>query len=94
MATEKTVSTVKPKRPQAAARPGGGDGRIQKISKYLGEVREQLRKANWPTRAELRSQTQVVLGVLVVVGVFIAVWDRILGLLFRGLLSLIGVQHK
>jgi preprotein translocase subunit SecE len=93
MATEKTVSTVKPKRPQVASRPGG-DGFMQKASKYLGEVREQLRKCTWPTRQELRSQTQVVLGVLVVVGVFIFIWDQVLGQIFKGILSLIGVPHK
>lgn len=93
MATEKTVSTVKPKRPQAPAARTGSEGPPNKIAKYLGEVREQLRKTNWPTRSELIAQTQVVLGVLVVVGLFIWVWDTILSAIFRGILSLIGVPH-
>ena len=92
MATEKTVSTVKPKRPQAPAQSGGQPQ--NKVAKYLSEVREQLRKTNWPTRSELIAQTQVVLGVLVVVGVFIAIWDTILAAIFRGLLNLMGVPHR
>ena len=87
MATEKTVSTVKPKPAPSAPAQGSPN----KAAKYLGEVREQLRKTNWPTRAELISQTQVVLGVLVVVGVFIAAWDFVLAAIFRGLLNLMGV---
>lgn len=93
MATEKTVSTVKPKRPQAPAQ-SGGQPQPNKVAKYLSEVREQLRKTNWPTRSELIAQTQVVLGVLVVVGVFIAVWDTILAAVFRGLLNLIGAPQR
>lgn len=93
MATEKTVPTVKPKRPQAPAQ-SGGERAPHKAIKYLSEVREQLRKTNWPTRSELIAQTQVVLGVLVVVGVFIAIWDTILAAVFRGLLNLMGVPHR
>lgn len=94
MATEKTVSTVKPKRPQQApAARTGGEGSPNKAAKYLGEVREQLRKTNWPSRSELIAQTQVVLGVLVVVGVFIFAWDLILSKIVSGLLSLMGVPH-
>lgn len=95
MATEKTVTTVKPKRPQQApAASTGGAGSPNKAAKYLAEVREQLRKTTWPTRSELIAQTQVVLGVLVVVGVFIAAWDKILALIFQGLLNLIGVPQR
>jgi len=95
MATEKTVTTVKPKRPQQApAARTGGEGSPNKAAKYLGEVREQLRKTTWPTRSELIAQTQVVLGVLVVVGVFIYIWDTILAAILRGLLSLIGVPQR
>lgn len=92
MATEKTVSTVKPKRPQApAANPTPGTP--NKAAKYLGEVREQLRKTTWPTRQELIAQTQVVLGVLVVVGVFIFAWDVVLAKVFEGMLAIMGVHH-
>lgn len=94
MATEKTVTTVKPKRPQAPAARPGGEGTPNKAAKYLGEVREQLRKTNWPSRAELIAQTQVVLGVLVVVGLFIFAWDFVLSRIVAGLLSLMGVHHR
>jgi preprotein translocase subunit SecE len=102
MATDKGAATVKPKadriRPTATApirasgAPGGG-GYVQKASKYLTEVRTELRKTNWPTKPDLISQTQVVLGLLVVIGVFITVWDRVLGVLFNVLLAALGAQR-
>lgn len=85
MATEKSVA-VKP-----APRTGGA-GPLQRAQKYLQEVRTELKKTTWPSKQELVAQTQVVLGLLIVVGVFIAVWDFILGQLLRGLFRLLGVH--
>ena len=84
MATEKSVASVKAPRP--------GESPFQRWGKYLGEVRAELKKTTWPTRAEVIAQTKVVLGLLVIVGVFIATWDFILGLIFRVLLRLLGAN--
>jgi preprotein translocase subunit SecE len=101
MATDKSAATVKPSkdakpsqrvRPQSAGQ-SGGDGFGHKTTKYLGEVRTELRKTTWPDKAELIAQTQVVIGLLIVVGVFIAGWDFILGQIFQGILRLLGVAH-
>ncbi len=96
MTTEKSVATVKSNKerpkPQPAARPSG-NGPTQRMGKYLSEVRTELRKTIWPTKPELIAQTQVVLGVLLLLGVFIACWDVVLGYLFRGLLQLMGVRQ-
>jgi preprotein translocase SecE subunit len=86
MATEKSVGAVKP-----VAQPGA-PGPLDKAKKYLGEVQTELKKTTWPTRSELISQTQVVLGLLVVVGVFIFVWDKVLGLLLMGLFKILGIE--
>lgn len=89
MSTEK----IKPAAQPARATPrSGGSGPIPKMTKYLGEVRTELRKTTWPTRQELIAQTQVVLGLLIVVGVFIAAWDTILGALVSGLFRLLGIE--
>ena len=52
-----------------------------------------MKKTTWPTKPELIAQVQVVLGLLVVVGVFIAGWDSILGLVFKGLMAALGVRQ-
>jgi preprotein translocase subunit SecE len=94
--TDKSVATVKPTRPpvrpQAPAR-AGGDGFFGRAAKYLGEVRTELKKTHWPSKPELIAQTQVVIGMLILVGVFIAAWDFILGQVLRLILRLLGVSH-
>ena len=107
MATDKTAVKPKPEdramaadkqprkdrvRPQGAARTAG-PGPVQKATKYLSEVRTELKKTNWPTKAELIVQTQVVIGLLIVVGVFIAAWDFLLGHIFSLILRLLGVPN-
>lgn len=83
-----------PGRGSAAASPGQkGPGFVQKASKYLGEVRTELRKTTWPTKPELVAQTQVVIGLLVVIGVFIFVWDLALTWIFRGIMAALGVPN-
>jgi preprotein translocase subunit SecE len=64
-----------------------------RVAKYLGEVRTELKKTNWPSRAELIAQTQVVFGLLIVVGVFVATWDMLLGFIIGGLLRALGVTR-
>lgn len=100
MATEKSVASVKPSkgpaRPQTPAQTGGPNPIMRawnKAGKYLGEVWSELKKANWPSREELKAQTQVVLSLLLFLGVFMWAWDSILGLVFKGLLRLMGVEQ-
>ena len=84
--------TTEKRKPIAVARPSG-NGLFQRMGKYFSEVRTELRKTLWPTKPELIAQTQVVLGVLLLLGVFIACWDMILGQIFKVLLQLMGVKQ-
>lgn len=101
MATDRSAATVKPAKdrvkpaaaPVRAGGAGAGSGAGARAKKYLQEVMTELRKTTWPTKQELISQTQVVLGLLVVIGVFISAWDAILGLIFKGILAMLGVRH-
>lgn len=68
--------------------------RWRRITTYLGEVRTELRKATWPGKQELIAQTQVVLGLLVVIGVFIFTWDSILGQIMRLVEKALGIGGK
>ena len=86
-------STKEAKTVATPARAGGnppGPGRaprraptVSSMSEYLQGVREELRKAQWPTRAELIRLTQVVLAVIAVVAAFVGGLDAILGWLTR-----------
>ena len=76
-----------PQAPDSAATRGW-----KKASRYLGEVRTELRKATWPNRAELIAQTQVVLGLLAVVGIFIFAWDQVLGQIMHLVERALGIS--
>ena len=102
MATEKIAPTVKPSkspakppapRPQTPARPAG-EGARKRLTKYLGEVQVELKKTTWPTRAEVISQTKLVIALLIAVGTFMWAWDSILAVIFTLLRQLLGVPHQ
>lgn len=48
------------------------------FGEYLRGVREELRKATWPTRPELIRLTQVVLAVIAIVAVYVGALDAVL----------------
>jgi len=54
----------------APAAPSG-----QGLLQYLRDVRMELKKAEWPTRAELIRLTEIVLILIVVVAVYCGVLD-------------------
>ena len=53
------------------------------IIEYLRGVREELRKATWPTRAELIRLTQIVLAVIAIVAVYVGALDAVLSWITR-----------
>ena len=42
---------------------------------FFGEMIEELKKATWPTKAELRDSTVVVVAAAVILGVFTSISD-------------------
>ncbi|HHY98687.1 MAG TPA: preprotein translocase subunit SecE [Firmicutes bacterium] len=48
---------------------------IERIQKYLREVRAELRKVTWPNRKQLGSYTAVVLVTVLVVAGFVGLID-------------------
>ncbi len=57
-----------------------------KMTKFLREVRAEMRKVAWPNRKELIAYTSVVLVTVVIVSVYIGVVDVVLS----ELLNLLG----
>jgi len=92
--TEKQELTIKPKkdRPRAnvPAPSASRDNSFSRVSRYLREVQVELRKTTWPSKQELIASTQVVLGLLAVVGVYIFVVDVLVTQFFK--LSHLGPQ--
>lgn len=85
--TENNDAKIKPKKDKAravaVARPAPRDNVVTRVTHYLREVQTELKKTNWPSKAELIASTQVVIGLLVVVGVYVFLVDTILTFLFN-----------
>ncbi len=65
-----------PAGPAAAVRTPRGN---LDLVEYLKGVRSELKKAEWPSRAELTRLTQVVLGVIFITAVYVGALDAALG---------------
>lgn len=61
-----------------------------KLKTYLREVWQEMGKITWPTRAELKESTLVVIVASVLVTVFIWVIDKIVGGAVDGITRLMG----
>jgi len=59
-----------------------------KIGKFAGQVKTEMRKVSWPSRAELVSSTMVVIVSTLMLAVFIGFCDliisRVVNVLIRG----------
>ncbi|MBM4235397.1 MAG: preprotein translocase subunit SecE [Firmicutes bacterium] len=58
---------------------------FKRISKYIGEVRGELKKVNWPTRREFSVFTGIVLSAVLVIGAFFWLLDT----MFLAILQLV-----
>jgi preprotein translocase subunit SecE len=61
-----------------------------RAAKWLKEMKSELKKVQWPTRKQTVNNTLIVIACVVVVGVFIWVFDFIAGNAIELLLSLLG----
>lgn len=67
-------SVAKPVRVEA---PGRVRATVGRVATYLREVRVELNRVDWPTRVELMRMSLVVLIVLLVVAVYLGLFDYI-----------------
>jgi preprotein translocase SecE subunit len=72
------VKMAGPARPAPVKKAGG----FNKAGKYLQEVQAELKKTTWPDRPKLIASTKVVLGAVIVTGIYLYVIDIVLTFLF------------
>jgi preprotein translocase subunit SecE len=63
---------------------------MQGITDYVRDVRIEMTKVSWPTAAELRESTMVVIVMVAIMMVFIFIVDRGLTYAFEALVRLVG----
>ena len=59
------------------------------ISKWFREMKSELKKVQWPTRKQTINNTLIVIACVIVVGVFIWIFDYIAGSAIDVLLTLL-----
>lgn len=68
--------------------PGVG----KRIARFFRELRSELKKVSWPTRADTLKKTGIVIVCVIVVGIIVWIFDGIASSVIDALLSLFG-QH-
>ena len=48
---------------------------INKLKKFIGEVKVELKKVAWPDKDELTGATSVVIVTVLLLAIYIGIWD-------------------
>ena len=77
-ASKQPVKAVKGDGAKKGAQKGDKPGLIAKARGYFKNVRSELKRVVWPTKADLVKYTGAVLGMLVFFGLLIAIVDAVI----------------
>ena len=61
----------------------------KRISRWFREMKSELKKVVWTSKSQMINNVLVVLACVLVVGVFIWIFDAIAGLVVNGIITLI-----
>ena len=84
----KESKSAQPKKDKAKAdkKPGLG----KRLARFFRELKAELKKVAWPTRAETMRNTGIVIVCVIIVGIIVWVFDGLATALINALLSLFG----
>ncbi len=68
---EKAVQAKKEKKTDKNAKPGF----FARVGKWFRDMKSELKKVQWPTRKQTINNTLIVIACVIVVGIFIALFD-------------------
>ena len=74
-ASEKADKAKKDKKPEKQKKPSI----FARIGKWLKDMKSELKKVQWPTRKQTINNTLIVIACVVVVGIFIWIFDFLAG---------------
>ena len=72
---EKAVQAKKDKKSDKNAKPGF----FARAGKWFRDMKSELKKVQWPTRKQTINNTLIVIACVIVVGIFIALFDFVAG---------------
>ena len=73
--SDKADKAKKDKKPEKKSKPGI----FARIGKWLKDMKSELKKVQWPTRKQTVNNTLIVIACVIVVGIFIWIFDFIAG---------------
>ena len=85
-ASEKAVKAQKDKKSEKKSQPSTFD----RFGRWLRELKSELKKVQWPSRKHTINNTGIVIACVVVVGLFIWVFDFAASGLINALIKLVG----
>ena len=85
--TKKTAKTDSAKKSKASDKNRKSGGRI---SRYLREMKSELKKVAWPSKKQTMNNTGVVIVCVIIVGVVVWIFDGIAGQFIGALLNFFG----
>ena len=83
---EQAVQAKKDKKPEKKSKPGP----FSRAAKWLKDMKSELKKVQWPTRKQTVNNTLIVIACVVVVGIFIWLFDLVANKGIGLILSLLG----
>lgn len=85
-ASEKADKAKKDKKPEKQKKPSI----FARIGKWLKDMKSELKKVQWPTRKQTINNTLIVIACVVIVGVFIWLFDFVAGQAIELILTKLG----
>jgi preprotein translocase subunit SecE len=82
----KAASKPKKDKAKAEKKPGAG----KRFGRFFRELKAELKKVSWPSRADTIKKTGIVIACVIVVGVIVWIFDGIASGVVDALISLLG----
>ena len=61
----------------------------KRVSRWFREMKSELKKVVWPSKSQIINNTLVVVACVIVVGIFIWVFDAVAQLVVNGIITLV-----
>ena len=84
--SDKADKAKKDKKPEKKSKPGI----FARIGKWLKDMKSELKKVQWPTRKQTINNTLIVIACVVIVGVFIWLFDFVAGQAIELIITKLG----
>lgn len=86
----KDPKAAKPKKDKAKADKDKKPGFGKRLGRFFRELKAELKKVSWPSRADTLKKTGIVIACVIVVGVIVWIFDGIASSVIDALLSIFG----